>query len=135
MEFTLAETLGGIYHLVISVSALLGCFIIAVGLPGQFVPGLVAIAYWASGVTGIDGSTVVSGWDALLLVGLGLLAEGFEFVSGFIGGRVAGSRWRGSIGGMLGGFIGAIFGNLLFPLVGGIFGIIAGTFEIGRAHV
>ncbi len=128
MDFTLAESLGGIYHLVISGSAVVGCFIVALGLPGQFFPGLVATIFWASGATGVDEAPIATGGDALLLLGLALLAEGFEFVSGLIGGRAAGSRWRGALGGMAGGFVGAIFGNLILPLVGGIVGIIVGTF-------
>lgn len=128
MEFTLAESVGGIYYLMIALSALLGCFLVALGLPGQFFPGLVAAILWLTGVTDSAGEVVISGMLVTILLGLGLLAEGFEFVSGLIGGKSAGSRWRGAFGGMLGGFIGAIFGNLLIPLFGGLMGIVVGTF-------
>ena len=128
VDITLAESVGWIYYLMIALSAFLGCFLVAIGLPGQFFPGLVAAILWLTGVTGDDGDAIAGGTQVLILVGLALLAEGFEFASGLIGGKAAGSRWRGAIGGMIGGFGGAIFGNLLFPLLGGLVGIVIGTF-------
>ena len=127
MEITLAETVGGIYYLVIALSSLSGCFLVAMGFPGQFFPGVTAAILWLSGVSDEAGEAIIGGEVVLTLFGLGLLAEGFEFVSGLVGGKAAGSRWRGAVGGMIGGFAGAIFGNLLFPLFGGLLGIVVGT--------
>lgn len=128
MDLTLAESLDGIYHLVLAGGALIGCFLVALGFPGQFLPALLAIACWAGGWAGEDGETLVGGLQVITLIGLGLLAEGFEFLSGLIGGKAAGARWRGAFGGMAGGFVGAIFGNLIIPLLGGLVGIVLGTF-------
>ena len=51
MEITLAETVGGIYYLVIALSSLLGCFLVAMGFPGQFFPSVTAAILWLSGVS------------------------------------------------------------------------------------
>ena len=92
MEITLAETVGGIYYLVIALSSLSGCFLVAMGFPGQFFPGVTAAILWLSGVSDEAGEVIIGGEVVLTLFGLGLLAEGFEFVSGLVGGKAAGSR-------------------------------------------
>ena len=80
MDLTLAESLDGIYHLVLAGGAFIGCFLVGLGIPGQFLPALLAVACWAGGWQGEDGEVLVGAFQVLTLIGLGLLAEGFEFV-------------------------------------------------------
>ncbi len=49
MDLTLAESLDGIYHLVLAGGAFIGCFLVGLGIPGQFLPALLAVACWAGG--------------------------------------------------------------------------------------
>ena len=125
---SLAESQDWIYHLVLLSSSMGGALLIALGIPGQFLPVLVSGVFWLMAGDSATEEMSPSATEVAVLFSLGIMAELLEFVSGWLGGRTAGSRWQGTLGGMLGGVLGAIFGHILMPFVGGIFGIIAGPF-------
>ncbi len=125
---SLSEHTGFFYYLFQCLASMLGLLVVSIGLPGQFLPGIVALIGWMLGWNDDVGTLDSIGVEAAVLIGAGFLAELVEFLSGLIGGKAAGASRQGSIGAMLGGFVGGIGGNLLLPIVGGLVGILVGTF-------
>ncbi|HIC23701.1 MAG: hypothetical protein COB10_06540 [Planctomycetota bacterium] len=124
---SLSEHFALFYYLLQCLGSSLGLLLITIGIPGQFLPGIIALVFWLFGIEPSDEAIQTRGIEALVLLGLAILAEIIEFLSGLIGGRTAGSSRRGAVGAILGGFLGGVIGNLMFPLIGGLIGILMGT--------
>jgi uncharacterized protein YqgC (DUF456 family) len=124
---SLSEHFALFYYLLQCFGSFIGLVLITIGIPGQFLPGIVALIVWSLGLDADDAAIRYRGFEALILLGLAVAAEIVEFLSGLVGGKSAGSSRRGAIGAILGGFCGGICGNIVFPLIGGIFGILVGT--------
>jgi len=102
----------------------LGIMAIPIGFPGTFVIFADALAYGL--ITGFRGPMT---WPILLiLLGLAVLSELFEFLLGtFTTLKFGASRW-GVIGTLIGGILGAVWGSALLPVVGTVLGALAGAF-------
>ena len=124
---SLSEHFALFYYLLLCFVSLIGMVAVTIGIPGQFLPGIVALIIWLLGLDADDAAVRSRGFEALILLGLAVVAEIIEFLSGLVGGKSAGSTRPGAIGAILGGFCGGICGNIVFPLIGGIFGILVGT--------
>ncbi|MEM9083057.1 MAG: DUF456 domain-containing protein [Planctomycetota bacterium] len=67
-------------------------------------------------------------WTTIgVLIGLAVLAEVLEFLSGAIGTAKAGGSKRAALGATVGGLAGAIVGSPIFPIIGTIIGSILGA--------
>ncbi len=124
---SLSEHFALFYYLLGCLASLLGLFLISLGFPGQFLPGLLALMTWLLGLDGDPELIHLRGVETATLLGLAVLVELIEFFSGILGGKSVGASRRGALCGMLGGFGGGILGNLLLPIIGGILGILLGT--------
>ena len=125
---SLSEHSGLFYYLLQCIMAIVGLVVVSIGLPGQFLPGVVALAIWLLGWRGESGEMQGLGLEVGILLGAAVSAEVIEFLSGWIGGRSVGASRQGAIGAVLGGFLGGISGTLLMPLLGGLIGVLVGTF-------
>ena len=94
---SLAESQDWIYHLVLLSSSMGGALLIALGIPGQFLPVLVSGVFWLVAGDSATEEMSPSATELAVLLSLGVMAELLEFVSGGLGGRTAGSRWQGTI--------------------------------------
>lgn len=105
----------------------LGCFVAVLltvlRLPGTWliVAGVV-VAGWASGWESVSISRVV------LLTGVAVGAEIFEFFASVITARKAGGSRQAAWGGLVGGILGMVFLSLPFFIVGTFIGAILGCF-------
>jgi uncharacterized protein YqgC (DUF456 family) len=124
---SLSEHFALFYYLLQCLGSSIGLLLITIGIPGQFLPGIIALVFWLLALEPSDAAVQTRGIEALVLLGLAIFAEIIEFLSGLVGGRTAGSSRRGAVGAILGGFFGGVIGNLLFPLIGGLIGILLGT--------
>lgn len=124
---SLSEHFALFYYLLLCLVSLVGLLLVTIGIPGQFLPGIVALICWFFGFDPGEESQGSRGVEALILLGMAIFAEFIEFLSGLLGARSAGSSRRGAVGAIVGGLLGGILGNLLLPLIGGIFGILLGT--------
>jgi len=93
------------------------------GLPGTFIILADALIYGL--VTRFQKITV---WFLILLLGLAVAGEIFEFFSNIFGAKHYGASRLGLIGAFLGGLIGIFLGNYLFPVIGPLLGGLAGGF-------
>jgi len=93
------------------------------GLPGTFI--IVGDALIYALVTRFQKITV---WFLILLLGLAVAGEIFEFFSNIFGAKHYGASRLGLIGAFLGGIAGIFIGNYLFPVIGPLFGGLAGSF-------
>ena len=102
----------------------LGIAAIPFGFPGTFVIFADALVYGL--ITRFRGPIT---WPILLiLLGLAVLSELFEFLLGtFTTLKFGASRW-GVIGTLIGGILGAAWGSALLPVVGTVLGALAGAF-------
>ena len=101
---------------------LAGVAIIPLGVPGQFLIVVAALA-WCLVLP-----EALSLWIVAILLGIAILAELLEAVAGFLGASKArGSIWS-SFGALLGGIAGAIVGSLFLPVIGSLIGALVGTF-------
>jgi len=102
----------------------LGIAAIPFGFPGTFVIFADVLVYGLA--TGFRGAIT---WPVLLiLLGLAVLSELFEFLLGtFTTLKFGASRW-GVLGTLIGGILGAACGSALFPVVGTVLGALAGAF-------
>ncbi len=103
----------------------LGLFLVAVGLPGNW---LMVLA--SAGVSWLTGLRLISLPTLIALALLALAGEVVELVAGAAGSRKAGGTWRGSAGALAVGLVGGILGTFLLPLppLGSILGACAGAF-------
>ena len=97
------------------------------GLPGTFIIVADALVYGL--ITRFQTITV---WFLLLLLGLAVVGEIFEFFSNIFGAKHYGASRLGLIGAFLGGIVGVFIGGsflpILGPLVGGLVGAFVGAF-------
>jgi len=93
------------------------------GLPGTFIILADALIYGL--VTQFQKITV---WFLILLLGLAVAGEIFEFFSNIFGAKHYGASRLGLIGAFLGGLVGIFLGNYLFPVIGPLLGGLAGGF-------
>ncbi len=93
------------------------------GLPGTFI--IVADALIYGFVTRFQKITF---WFLLLLLGLAVLGEIFEFFSNIFGAKHYGASRLGLIGAFLGGIGGIFVGNSLLPVLGPLVGGLVGAF-------
>lgn len=78
-----------------------------------------------------EGASATFGWWVLgVAVGLALLGEGVELLTGAIGAKKGGASRAGMIGALVGGVAGAVLCTFLLPIpiVGTLMGALAGTF-------
>jgi len=113
-----------IFGMVVFIAVLvLGIISPFLGLPGTFIILADALIYGL--VTRFQKVTV---WFLILLLGLAVAGEIFEFFSNILGAKHYGASRLGLIGSFLGGLIGIFVGNYLFPVVGPLLGGLAGGF-------
>ena len=124
---SLSEHFALFYYLLLCFVSLVGLLLVTIGIPGQFLPGIVALICWLFGFDPNEDLQATRGVEVFILLGMAVVAEIVEFLSGLLGGKSVGSSRRGAIGAIVGGLFGGIFGNLVLPLIGGIFGILLGT--------
>lgn len=96
---------------------------VPLGLPGT----LVQVAAAAVLTAASSGTLLGWGWVALFL-GLALLGELVEFLSGQWGARRFGGSRSAAWGALLGGLAGAILGGIPVPIVGSVIASFIGTF-------
>ena len=108
--------------LTLTLVALGGLFLTAIGLPGTWI--FLAVA---SASALLDPSSPVAWWSIVAGVLLGLLAEGIEWVTASRYARKHGGSQRAAWGALLGGIAGAIVGFPV-PLFGPLLGALLGTF-------
>jgi uncharacterized protein YqgC (DUF456 family) len=102
---------------------LVALVMIPLGLPGTFVQvGAIAVMTLATG-----GARMGWGWVALAL-GLALVGELVEFLSGQWGARRWGGSRRAAWGALIGGIVGAFVGGIPVPVVGSVVMSFIGTF-------
>lgn len=114
-------------------AALLGVLLVTVGISGQFLYPLCAIAVrlFLGPPTDDDGGGGIISWTHVgVVIGVAVLVEVGEFFAGLLGGRKAGGSRSAAVGAVLGGIAGAIFGGIFIPipLIGSLIGVLAGTF-------
>lgn len=102
---------------------LVGLTLIIFGIPGTFVIVAAALVYGL-----ITKFAEINAVTLLLLLGIALLGELVEFVSGMYGARKLGASKLGMGFALAGGLVGGIFGTMVYPVVGTIIGILSGTF-------
>jgi uncharacterized protein YqgC (DUF456 family) len=114
------EGLGvALYFAVLVVAVLM----IPVGLPGTFVQVGAALALTVL----TDGARL--GWTwVLVFLGLALVGEAVEFVSGQWGARRFGGSRHAAWGALIGGIVGAVVGGIPVPIVGSVIASFIGTF-------
>jgi uncharacterized protein len=96
---------------------------IPLGLPGTFVQ----VAAAALLVLASDGALLGWGWVGVFL-GLALVGEVVEFLSGQWGTRRFGGSRRAGWGALIGGIVGAVVGGIPIPVIGSIVMSFVGTF-------
>jgi hypothetical protein len=108
------------------VANLLGVFLVVCSLPGTWlIVSATALAAWWRW------DEQLYGWTSLAIVlGLAVLGEILELITGALGARKAGGGTRGAILAMVGGVAGGILGTFFIPLpiVGSILGASLGAF-------
>lgn len=103
-----------LFAAVLALVNLLGLLLTALGLPGNWLMVLcTALVAWLQQDAGM-----FSPWTLLTILGLAIVGEVLEFLSGLVGSKRAGGTWRGSTGAILGGILGALLGTALIPLPG-----------------
>ncbi len=109
--------------------------VVAIGLPGTWLLlGVAVLVECVDGAfvsAGASGSVESFGWRLLAIcVGIGVVGEIAEAISGAAGAKLGGSSNRGMWGAILGGLIGAIALTpvIPIPLVGTLIGAVIGTF-------
>jgi uncharacterized protein YqgC (DUF456 family) len=102
-------------------------FSLILGLPGTIALVVIALVYaWATGFAGVTGTVIA--W----LVGLAVVAEGFEFASTvWATGSETPSR-RVTISALVGAVVGGLVGTPFLFGVGSLFGALGGAF-VGAA--
>lgn len=103
------------------VFSLICCLLAVIGLPGTWlmITAVLVIEWFEP-----ERFT----WTTIgVLIGLAILAEVLEFLSGALGAAKAGGSKRAALGATLGGLIGAIVGSPIFPIIGTIIGSILGA--------
>ena len=108
--------------LILTLLALAGLFLTAIGLPGTWI--FLAVA---SASALFDPASPVAWWSLVAGVVLGLIAEGIEWVTASRYARKYGGSQRSAWGALFGGIAGAIVGFPI-PLFGPLVGALAGTF-------
>lgn len=93
------------------------------GLPGTTILFLTALVWGIA-----TGFREVSGWMLGGLALLTLLGEGADYALGVIGARRFGSSGKGIVFSLVGGFFGALAGAPFFFGAGAVFGALAGAF-------
>jgi len=113
IAITIATAAGCLFAVLLTALRLPGTWLIVAG---------VGVAGWATQWSSIAVSRV------LLLAGLALGAEMFEFFASMITAHKAGASRQAAWGGLIGGVLGMIFLSLPFPIVGTFIGALAGCF-------
>jgi len=108
--------------LTLTLVALGGLFLTAIGLPGTWI--FLAVA---SGALLLDPSGPLAWWAIVAGVALALVAEAIEWVMASRYARKYGGSRRAAWGALLGGIAGAIVGFPV-PLLGPLVGALVGTF-------
>jgi len=93
------------------------------GLPGTFIILADTLIYGL--ITRFQTITV---WFLLLLLGLAVVGEIFEFFSNIFGAKHYGASRLGLFGAFLGGIVGIFIGNSLLPVLGSLVGGLVGAF-------
>jgi len=93
------------------------------GLPGTFIIVADALIYAL-----INHFQKITVGFLILLLGLAVGGEIFEFFSNIFGAKHYGASRLGLIGAFLGGIVGILVGNSLFPLIGPLLGGLVGAF-------
>lgn len=112
-----------LYGVLVFIFGLVGILMVIGGLPGTFATwtGIFLIAL-------INSFEVISIRLLLIFLGVAVLGEVLEFLSGMLGTKKFGGSRKGSGGAILGGLIGAIFFTGIAPGIGTLIGVIVGTF-------
>lgn len=105
---------------------LIGLTLIIFGIPGTFVILIGAVIYGL--VTKFHEISITT---LFLLLGIALLGELIEFVSGMYGAKKLGASKLGMIFALIGGLTGGVCGTIIYPFVGTIIGVLLGTFSGG----
>ncbi|MGE4633481.1 MAG: hypothetical protein AAEJ47_10625, partial [Planctomycetota bacterium] len=84
---SLSEHFALFYYLLQCFGSFIGLVLITIGIPGQFLPGIIALVFWLLGIEATEEAIRFHGFESLVLLGLAVGAEIIEFLSGLIGGR------------------------------------------------
>ncbi|MGM0441175.1 MAG: DUF456 domain-containing protein [Elusimicrobiota bacterium] len=112
-----------LYTVIVLIFGLVGILMVLSGLPGTIVTWI-----------GIFLTALINGFEvidiSLLIIFLGIiiLGEVLEFVSGMLGAKKFGGSRKGSAGAIIGGLVGTVFFTTIAPGIGTLIGIIVGTF-------
>lgn len=107
---------------IISVIAVL---IGVLGLPGNFVPVIVALFAVLTG----NGDSFTWGWFFIFLA-IAVSGEVVDQITGLLGAKKYGASRAGMIGAVVGGFAGAILGTAVLPVIGSLIGVFVGCFTL-----
>jgi len=117
----IALEIAGMLSLILTL--LIGLILIILGIPGTFLIWAAAFVYGLA-TKFYDMNAAI----LLILLGIALLGELIEFVSGLYGARRFGASRLGMIFALLGGMTGGILGTIVCPLAGTIVGVLFGAF-------
>lgn len=95
------------------------------GLPGNFVPVIVALIAVLTG----NGDSFTWGWFFIFLA-IAVSAEVVDQITGLLGAKKYGASRAGMIGAVVGGFAGAILGTAVLPVIGSLIGVFVGCFTL-----
>ena len=102
---------------------LIGLSLIIFGIPGTFVILIAAFVYGLiTEFCQIDAITL------LLLLGMALLGELIEFISGLYGAKKFGASRLGMMLALIIGLVGGILGTIICPFIGTVVGVLLGAF-------
>jgi uncharacterized protein YqgC (DUF456 family) len=102
---------------------LAGLSLIVFGIPGTFIILIAAFVYGLiTEFHDIDAITL------LLLLGIALLGELIEFISGLYGAKKFGASKLGMMLALIIGLVGGISGTIIYPFIGTVVGVLLGAF-------
>jgi len=112
-------------EIVFFIVSALSVFLVVLGLPGNFVPVIVALIATLAG----NDQSFTWLWFVIFLL-IAVSGEVVDQVMVLIGAKKYGASRAGMLGAVIGGFAGGILGTMIFPLVGSLVGVFIGCFSL-----
>lgn len=114
-----------VWEILMFVLSFLAVLIGILGLPGNFVPVLVALIAVLAG----DGTAFNWTWFIIFLL-IAASGEVVDQVTGILGAKKSGASRAGMFGAAIGGIAGGIIGTAILPVIGSIIGVFLGCFAL-----